>query len=486
MVYKPRQTDVIIDSIQTKLEGQIEKLTNFSSTSFNSVWTESFSDRFRDTEIALSAVQLNGWIGYAGGPVTEDDLERLDIDENVDPEDVNEYLDDGDLDNLVEILGIDRSPGKKATGTVEFTTVSSATTIPEGTSVGTEPDATGDFFEFTTDSEVSTGSGDTTVTANITAVDEGSGYNVGSGTITYMPSPPTGVQSVTNNSATEGGVDEETNDELRARAKNAIFNQSGGGTAEGVKGAVLSSDDEIQSVAVKEYPGGNDSTSSDYEGPGGPGGASSTSPFADVIVEGGDSTNIQDEIDDARPVAIQHNLVRPTFISVGIDADVTGSDIDTADVNSALQNYLNDLDLGEDVVRDKIIQTLMNADPDIDGIDTLTVHIEEEVLTYDSDNSGGDAPNHPLYKLRKGDSMTSDGITEVTGTLSGSSHTFVEDTDYDEGTVDGASPDAIDWGLGGDNPDEDTDFNVTYTISDDIPIDEYEKSDPGTIDVTVV
>lgn len=54
-------------------------------------------------------------------------------------------------------------------------------------------------------------------------------------------------------------------------------------------------------------------------------------------------------------------------------------------------------------------------------------------------------------------------ITEVTGTLSSGAHTFVETTDYllIDNDSDGRF-DSIDWGQGGDTPDDTTDFYVDY------------------------
>lgn len=496
MVYNPRTITQIYESLRDRLINRISGLTNFTETSFNFVWTNAYADRFRDAELALLATQFSGWVDYSGGPIQQDDLDALGI-TDVTADEVNQFMEDQDLDELVKIVGIDRDGGQKAAGVVTFTTQSQQTTIPSGTSVGTQPDSNGDFFEYVTTEEVSTASGVTEVDADIEAVEVGENYNTGSGTVTYLVNPPTGVQSVTNDNAIEGGDDPETNDELRERAKDAIFTTSGGGTAAGVTGYIESNVADVTSIAIKEYPGGNQSLASDSPSPGGPGGSSADTPFADVIVEGGNSSDINTAIDESRPVAIQHNLVRPIFITVGVDIDVTGSNIDTAAVEASLNTYLTGLDLNESVYRDQVIQRIMNADNGIDNITDLSVHIENETHTYDSDNSGGDAPNHPLYKLNKGDSMGYDssedssspgltGIRDVTGTLSGSDHTFVEATDFDEGTVDGSSVDAIDWGLGGDNPDEDTDFNVTYEIAEDIPVDEYEKATPGSITVTEV
>lgn len=490
MPFDPRDVDTIYESVRDRLKGRINTLTNFTESSFNYVWTRAYANRFRDAELVQLAVQLSGWVDYAGGPVTQNDLDQLDI-ENVEPEEVNQFMRDQDLDELAKLVGAKRDPGTKASGTVTFTTQSQFTEIPDGTSVGTSPDATGDFFEFVVDTDddtdgVETPSGETETTAPVTAIEVGVDYNTGSSTVTYLPDPPTGVQSVTNTSAIDGGQDRERNDEFRERIKNAIFDKSGGGTAAGVRGFVRSEVDDVTSVAVKEYPGGNASLPSDTNSPGGPGGSSSTSPFSDVIVEGGETTLVEAAINDARPVAIQHNLVRPIFITVGVTADVEGSNIDTAQVEEALNVFLARLDLSEPVYRDKIIQQILNTQTGIDNIENLEIRVENESILYDSDNSSGDAPNHPLYKLGKGDLMETDGIKTVTGTLTGSSNEFIEGTDYDEGVVDDSSDDAIDWGLAGDSPDEETEFNVTYTIEEDITVDEYEKATPGSVTINTI
>jgi hypothetical protein len=478
MVYKPRTEESIYESLRDGLTSRIAKLTNFVQTSFNYVWTQTFSSRFRDNEVALLATQLSGWVEYAGGPITQEDLDSLGVND-VSPEEVNEFVSDEDLDNLVEIVGVERDPGQKARGEVTFTTVSSFTEIPAGTAVGTQPGSDGDFFEYTTDEEVTTASGVTEVVANVSSVEVGQEFNVGSGRVTYLPSPPTGVQSVVNNDAILGGVDEESNEDLRNRAKNAIFNKSGGGTASGVEGFVASNTKNVSTVEVAEYPGGNASLALDTPSPGGPGGSSSTAPFADVIVEGGDNSDILDSIQESRPVAIQHNLVRPILVEVNINADVTGTNVSTTDAENALIEYLDALDLGEDVIRDKLIQQIMNADENIEGIDNLDVILSKERITFDS--------TQDIYPLNKGVQMENDGITQVTGQSNNNNVTFTEDTDYQEIDNDGdTSDDAIDWSLAGTDPDDGSDFFVTYEIIEDIPVDQYEKGDSNSININVV
>lgn len=478
MVYKPRSTDEIFESLRNQLTSRIAKLTNFVETSFNYVWTQAFSNRFRDNEVALLAAQLSGWVEYSGGPVTQEDIDALGVD-NVTPEELNEFMSDEDLDELVKIVGVERDPGQPATGTVTFETVSSFTQIPAGTSVGTQPDGSGNFFEYTTNEYVESASGETEVDANITAIEVGEEFNVGSGSVTFLPSPPTGVQGVSNAAAILGGANVETNDELRERAKDAIFDKSGGGTADGVRGFVQSETPDVTSVAVAEYPGGNATVPEEIPSPGGPGGDTATTPFADVIVEGGTNEDALESINSARPVAIQHNLVRPVLIEINVDIDVIGTNISVEGVESEIESYLNGRGLGEPVIRDVIIQRVLNADSQVENIDNIDVSVSNEVIEF---TSGTD-----VYLLSKGVQMENDGISEVDGTLNGSTTEFVEDSDYQEIDDDGdTSDDSIDWSLSGDTPDDGTNFFVTYEVKEDIPVNSYEKPDANSVSVTVV
>lgn len=100
------------------------------------------------------------------------------------------------------------------------------------------------------------------------------------------------------------------------------------------------------------------------------------------------------------------------------------------------------------------------------GESVITDYGEEAVLDV---AVGGQVVEEP-HEYESGTSVytldretTSDGIQTVTGTLSGSDHTFTEGTDYEEDGTTG-----IDWSVGGDNPDADTVFYVTYDRPTDI------------------
>jgi len=452
MALDPRTREEVYNSLKSGLTNRISKLTNFAENTFNYVWTQAFSQALHKQEVAATAVQLSGWVDYAGKELTQEDLDALGI-EGVEPEEINQYMSSQHLDELGKEVGVTRNTGEYATGEVEITTTADTVTIPEGAEFGTNPDALGSYLAFYTTEKVSPDSGETTVTAPIQAGSVGEDFNVGSNTITYMPSPPSGVQSVTNPNATSGGSGVESDEQLRKSIKSAIFEKSGGGTKKGLEGAVESNVEGVSSVSVDEF-------------------TDASPTYVDVVVEGGEDSAVQEEIDDSRPVGVQHNLVRPTVFEVSIVVNVSGGSIDTLAVENALATYITNRPLGGNIIRDKIVQRVMNTDQDIEKIDNINLEVNEEVHTYQSGTS--------TYSLNKGTEIETDGIVNVTGFVNGSSNTFVEGTDFEETGSGG-----IDWSVGGDSPDDGTNFKVTYRIEDDLTIEAREKSEPATINVTV-
>ena len=455
MVFQPRDEDTVYESLRDRLTGKIDDLTNFVTGSFNNVWTRAFSQELRENEIQASAAQLSGWIDYAGGPITEDDLDELGMD-TVSPEEINQYVESEDLDELARIVGIQRDEGTRATGTVDFTTSSDRVEIPEGTGVGTQPDSRGNFTEFETVSEVISPSGETSVSADIIAIEVGERFNVGAQTITYLPSPPAGIQAVINPLEVTGGVDRESNEVLRQRVKEAVFATTGGGTSAGVVG-FIQQNTEAQDIRVDEF-------------------VDEQPPYVDVVVDGDEDDVVLEAIEESRPVGIRHNLIRPTNFTIDVEADVIGQDINTSVVENDVTTFLNELAIGDNFFRDKLIQTILNGDEDIITIDSLTVIVKGCSYTYDS--------TQQVYDLRC-DNI--EEVKEVRGTLNGDPHVFVEGTDYElVDTTEDGNFDSIDWGIGGDEPDDGTDFFVDYISSGNVSFAGREKAIAGSIVVTVV
>jgi uncharacterized phage protein gp47/JayE len=126
------------------------------------------------------------------------------------------------LDLLTSLIGVSRDPATVATGDVEFSRSDTATkdyTIPSGTVVQTDAN---EVTKYQTTETVTLASGSTSAIAPIESEEVGVSTNAGANTVTVLPSPPAGIESVTNPSSITGGTQEETNDALRARAKEEL------------------------------------------------------------------------------------------------------------------------------------------------------------------------------------------------------------------------------------------------------------------------
>lgn len=121
------------------------------------------------------------------------------------------------LDKHAQTRGLSRKAAQKAYGEVTFSLEAAQQqniVIDKGTVVAT---STADAKSFVTNETVTLEAGELSVTVPVTAAVEGADHNVLSNTVTVMVTPPLYVSSVTNNNAFSGGVDAESDEELRAR-----------------------------------------------------------------------------------------------------------------------------------------------------------------------------------------------------------------------------------------------------------------------------
>jgi uncharacterized phage protein gp47/JayE len=88
-------------------------------------------------------------------------------------------------------------------------------------------------------------------TVAVQAVDAGPDGNVNANTITIMPTPPAGVDNVTNPDPTDGGQDAEPDGQLRERAKHAL-ERAGNATLGAIRFALLDVDG-IEDVDVLDH-----------------------------------------------------------------------------------------------------------------------------------------------------------------------------------------------------------------------------------------
>lgn len=205
-----------------------------------------------------------------------------------------------DLDNVVSILGISRQDAQRATGVITFERNDPAVTdyaIQSGTPVQTSGD---DPVLFRTTTEAIIASGETNARANIRAVEGGVRGNVSSNSITVMPTPPAGVETVTNTTPTGDsdnadlndnayitGTDTESDEELRERAKSSVSSGSVA-TRDAIYSALVNDLPEVQSSSIFV-----NTTTNDFRDNGG------LPPVSfEAVVHGGDDQEIAQTLFD--------------------------------------------------------------------------------------------------------------------------------------------------------------------------------------------
>lgn len=382
MTIQPRSTEDIYNSIETKLSSTVSRITNFVSGSFNDAFVSAYSEQIREAEIKALAAELAGTVDYAGKELTQADLNREGI-TGVDPEEINKYMHDSQLDNLAANFSVSRFQGSPATGSVEIEVSSTDTEIPEGFEVSTQPTSSGDLNSYYVDpdgdgevnpeSDVTvTPESGTTAVVNVTADEAGTEYNTGPGTVTYLPNPKPGIQSVTNIEPIDGGEDVQSNESLRQDVKTALFDSSGGGTESGIIGYIEGNASTNVTVGgVKQY-------------------FDSSPTFVDVIVDGGEDTEIRRLMNEARPVGINHNLVRPSTINLGSLTYAVGTDLKPVSIRDSISGFLETLGSGDTFYWSSLLQQVMSSDTNIQSIPAMNMSINEiqkDRKTYDNTQS---------------------------------------------------------------------------------------------------
>ena len=340
MTIQPRDQDDVYESIRDQITSKISKVTNFVQGSFNRAFIGAYSDQIREAEIKALSAELSGIVDYAGKELSEQDLNNLGI-EGVEPEEINKYMEPSQLDNLAANQSVFREEGSPANSVVEFTTADSTTEIEEGFVVSTQPTSDGNLLRYavdadedgtvdpTSDATVSPTSGENTVTAQVIAQEVGPSHNVGPGSITYIPNPTPGIQGVTNTEPASGGISEQSDASLRSDVKTAIFSSSGGGTTSGIRGYInTNSSTSVRSIGIEEF-------------------TDEKPPFVEVVVDGGNEAEVTQLIDEAKPVGIRHDLIRPSSISIGTLTYSVGADVSEGDLSSVIVDHFGGLGISD-------------------------------------------------------------------------------------------------------------------------------------------
>jgi uncharacterized phage protein gp47/JayE len=261
----------------------------------------------------------------------------------------------------------------------------------------------------------------TAVTAPIRAQEAGPLGNTARDTIIVMPDPPTGVEHVTNKAETNGGSDEEDDDELRARAKEEL--------AEGSRAsapALINSMKALDGVTSVSIFFIENDTDDDYDG-------------FELVVEGGTTENIADailttmaagdtswggingtkdsasaELPNGQAQTIEFS--RPASIKIYIDADLNTTDeFEGKDaVRDSIVEYIgglltsgNDsigLGSGDDVIFGEVEYAIRR----VDGVYDISN------LTVDTDSTSGNTSNIAVASNEVASADATDGTLTFT------------------------------------------------------------------------
>jgi uncharacterized phage protein gp47/JayE len=289
--------------------------------------------------------------------------------------------------SAVEGFGFTRKAGTQSIGKLTFTRNTNAPQtypIPAGTRV-----VLGNFeYESTASASIPIGTqtsgeidarcvtvGDSDI--GVLAIDTENGLGT-------LISPPAGVQFAKNDSAFTGGTDEETNDSRMERFKLYVQNLARC-PVNGVLAGALTVD-TVRSASIRErYPAPGWNTVYVDDGSG-------TVPTAvrdEVLKVINGDVNDPENYWGYRAAGLLTDVVAPTVVSVAITCDLkvptlaTSLDADLISaVTTAFDNYLNSLQLGNDVIFTELVYAAQNANPDVyDVTFTLPASVNVTITT---------------------------------------------------------------------------------------------------------
>ncbi|HEY1294529.1 MAG TPA: baseplate J/gp47 family protein [Chloroflexota bacterium] len=283
------------------------------------------------------------------------------------------------LEFVVALLGLKRIRAGREVGEVVFSRGTPAPgdiTIPLGTIVATPPlGEKQETFEFETTATRTLRQGQTEIGVPIRFLppERQSGTSrdsVPAGAINLIPKPIVGIERVTNPEATSRGVEDETDEQLRQRARKALA-EAGKSTSDALRAAVLSHGPGVN-VVVQDMPSGV------------PG-------EVKLVIDGADDARRRAAILEsilatkAAGVIVSNNFSDSVALTLKLrletrdDVVLTGDDIRRLEdsIKAAIVAYVNGLRSGEAIARNALV-ALSLADARLRSVDieALTTHRE--------------------------------------------------------------------------------------------------------------
>jgi uncharacterized phage protein gp47/JayE len=185
--------------------------------------------------------------------------------------------------------------------------------------------------------------------------------NVYAGSLSMMPQPLVGVEYVINRSDILSGTDIETDEDLRVRAKHAL-EVAGKATLTSIESGIKGIEG-VSSVLIEEMPDGV------------PG-------IIRVIVQGGTEVAVNKVIEATRAAGIKVEMQRPKTVNVNIKIlAILRPEVDqakaTRDLESSIRSYFSALDIGEDLVYNRILSSAFSV-KDVYDVEELELSIYRE------------------------------------------------------------------------------------------------------------
>ncbi|MGH9982273.1 MAG: baseplate J/gp47 family protein [Nitrososphaeraceae archaeon] len=288
-------------------------------------------------------------------------------------------------DNTISWLSDGKRPDEQRELTIEYETYQKVI-IPTGTVVSTSSTNPKNIVSFETKQEVymeRKQEGKWEATIDILAIDPGTSGNVIAGSINVMPKPPIGVDRVINRSNTEGGSDFEYDEYLRERAKK-ILDEKGKATGLSLQTAI-DSIEGVNSTKIIDMP-------------------DEISGIVKVIVDGGDSKEIEKTIEETKAAGIKVEFDRPMIVLLDmrvillVKKNIFNKEQIITTAEKYIRNYLSSLKIGNSLIINQLISLLLSIEQVGDVKDlvidafrekqdkTINLTAESSKMTYNRDN----------------------------------------------------------------------------------------------------
>lgn len=278
-----------------------------------------------------------------------------------------------DLDDVVSILSVIR---KSATfcdsGVVTFRVTELSDTdieIPIGSIVSSLPQAGGIIYEFETSEAAKLLAGETEVDVPVVATTAGHIY-LQPHTVRTINDTITGIAEVDNMNDIVGGIDDETDEELRDRAKEALV-KMGRGTCDSIRVAV-SEIDGIIDCNVYDMRSGIGTVDIFV--------VSEQNPMPDDLMQ-----EVLDVIEETKAAGIKATVYQPEVTYIDIDIELnTNVEIVPDDIYAIVYKYINELTIGMSYIENQLDKAILSHIDD-DTADVIHNSPDGNVQAYENE-----------------------------------------------------------------------------------------------------